>query len=119
MTKMPFLPRRSLLQATFAVATTLAFRPLQARAATGLLNVSYDPTRELYQDIDTGFTRQWAQQHGGAPVQVRTSHGGSGAQTRSVLEGAPADIVTLLWPMILMCWRTAAYWPPTGRAACP
>lgn len=95
MTKMPSLPRRSLLQATFAAATTLAFRPLQARAATGLLNVSYDPTRELYQDIDAGFTRQWAQQHGGAPVQVRTSHGGSGAQTRSVLEGAPADIVTL------------------------
>jgi len=93
--KPSFPTRRSLMQATFAAAATLAFRPPQARAATGLLNVSYDPTRELYQDIDTGFTRLWASQHGGATVQVRTSHGGSGAQARSVLEGAPADIVTL------------------------
>ncbi|MBL7236958.1 MAG: sulfate ABC transporter substrate-binding protein [Komagataeibacter hansenii] len=89
------LTRRGLLQATLAGGTALALRPTQAWAATGLLNVSYDPTRELYQDIDRSFSRFWAEGHGGAPVQIRTSHGGSGAQARSVLEGAPADIVTL------------------------
>ena len=89
------LTRRGLLQATLAGGAALALRPTRAWAATGLLNVSYDPTRELYQDIDRSFSRFWAEGHGGAPVQIRTSHGGSGAQARSVLEGAPADIVTL------------------------
>ncbi|WP_130732524.1 sulfate ABC transporter substrate-binding protein [Komagataeibacter xylinus] len=87
--------RRSLFRASLGAGAAMALRPVRAWAATGLLNVSYDPTRELYQDIDRSFSAAWARQHVGAPVQIRTSHGGSGAQARSVLEGAPADIVTL------------------------
>ncbi|RST31538.1 sulfate ABC transporter substrate-binding protein [Sphingomonas ginkgonis] len=62
-----------------------------ARAQTAqLLNVSYDPTRELYQDLNAAFTRRL-----GRPVNVRMSHGGSGKQARSVIDGLPADVVTL------------------------
>ncbi|MCE2575168.1 sulfate ABC transporter substrate-binding protein [Komagataeibacter sp. FNDCR2] len=87
--------RRQLFKLTFAAGAASFLHPMRAWAATTLLNVSYDPTRELYQEIDRDFSRAWAQAHGGGPVQIRTSHGGSGAQARSVLEGAPADIVTL------------------------
>ncbi|MBY4640872.1 sulfate ABC transporter substrate-binding protein [Gluconacetobacter entanii] len=87
--------RRGFLQAGLGCAALLAGRPRAAWAATTLLNVSYDPTRELYQEVDRTFAAQWARTHGGAAVMVRTSHGGSGAQARSVQEGAPADVVTL------------------------
>lgn len=60
-----------------------------------LLNVSYDPTRELYSDINRAFSVWWNKNHPGDQVSVTSSHGGSGAQARSVLEGAPADVVTL------------------------
>jgi sulfate transport system substrate-binding protein len=59
-----------------------------------LLNVSYDPTRELYRDINTGFARAWAAQTK-QRVTIRQSHGGSGKQARSVIDGLPADVVTL------------------------
>ena len=59
-----------------------------------LLNVSYDPTRELYQDLNRAFVAQWKAQHGDN-VAVRMSHGGSGTQARSVADGLPADVVTL------------------------
>src|ERR1700687_3303580 len=59
-----------------------------------LLNVSYDPTRELYQDINAAFAKQWKAKTG-ADVQVSQSHGGSGKQARSVIDGLQADIVTL------------------------
>jgi sulfate transport system substrate-binding protein len=59
-----------------------------------LLNVSYDPTRELYQDIDQAFAAQWKQQTG-ATLKVRASHGGSGKQARAVIDGLEADVVTL------------------------
>ena len=68
-----------------------------ARAAAGsvqLLNVSYDPTRELYIDYDAAFARYWKAKTG-QDVTVRQSHGGSGAQARSVIDGVDADIVTL------------------------
>lgn len=60
-----------------------------------LLNVSYDPTRELYQDIDKAFTKTWNTEHPKDTVIVHTSHGGSAVQARAVLDGAPADVVTL------------------------
>jgi sulfate transport system substrate-binding protein len=63
-------------------------------AAVTLLNVSYDPTRELYQQIDKAFAARWKAQTG-EDVTVQQSHGGSGAQARSVIEGLPADVVTL------------------------
>ncbi|NRO95636.1 sulfate ABC transporter substrate-binding protein [Paraburkholderia sp. NMBU_R16] len=65
-----------------------------AFAQTTLLNVSYDPTRELYQDVDKAFAAQWKTQTG-ETLSIRQSHGGSGAQARSVLDGLQADVVTL------------------------
>ncbi|MGO4479002.1 sulfate ABC transporter substrate-binding protein [Massilia sp. 2TAF26] len=59
-----------------------------------LLNVSYDPTRELYQDFNQAFARQWKAKTGDN-VTVKQSHGGSGKQARSVIDGLQADVVTL------------------------
>ncbi|MBC9247136.1 sulfate ABC transporter substrate-binding protein [Paracoccus sp. 11-3] len=62
--------------------------------AQSLLNVSYDPTRELYRDINTAFTEKWvADGHDAASIE--TSHGGSGAQARAVIDGLGAQVVTL------------------------
>jgi sulfate transport system substrate-binding protein len=59
-----------------------------------LLNVSYDPTRELYRDFNAAFAKDW-QQKKGQKVEVETSHGGSGKQARAVIDGLEADVVTL------------------------
>jgi sulfate/thiosulfate transport system substrate-binding protein len=76
-----------------AAAATFGFGA-QASAQTAMLNVSYDPTREFYQEVDKAFAAQWKSQTGQA-VAIRQSHGGSGAQARSVLDGLQADVVTL------------------------
>jgi sulfate/thiosulfate-binding protein len=65
-----------------------------ALAQVKLLNVSYDPTRELYQDFNTAFARHWKATKG-QDVTVQQSHGGSGKQARSVIDGLEADVVTL------------------------
>jgi sulfate/thiosulfate-binding protein len=65
-----------------------------ANANVTLLNVSYDPTRELYRDINIGFAQEW-QQSSGQQVTIKQSHGGSGSQARAVIDGLPADVVTL------------------------
>lgn len=72
----------------------LLARSGMAVAQTTLLNVSYDPTRELYADINKVFAARW-QAKAGERVTIRTSHGGSGAQARSVIDGLEADVVTL------------------------
>ena len=59
-----------------------------------LLNVSYDPTREFYQEINSAFAADWKQKTGGT-ITIRQSHGGSGKQARSVIDGLDADVVTL------------------------
>jgi sulfate/thiosulfate transport system substrate-binding protein len=59
-----------------------------------LLNVSYDPTRELYGEINKAFAKQYAEA-AGKTVEIRQSHGGSGRQARAVIDGLPADVVTL------------------------
>lgn len=59
-----------------------------------LLNVSYDPTRELYQDVNRAFAEQWLKKTG-QRVTINQSHGGSGKQARSVIDGLEADVVTL------------------------
>ncbi|MCX5654526.1 MAG: sulfate ABC transporter substrate-binding protein [Planctomycetota bacterium] len=59
-----------------------------------LLNVSYDPTRELYQDYNAAFAKYW-QATAGQKVEVRQSHGGSGKQARAIIDGLDADVVTL------------------------
>src|SRR5580698_11478205 len=81
------------LTLTIAV-TALLSDGLFAAGPTKLLNVSYDPTRELYQDINAAFAKQWKAKTG-VDVQISQSHGGSGAQARSVIDGLQADIVTL------------------------
>ncbi len=68
--------------------------PVLAADTPGLLNVSYDPTRELYQDYNTAFTRYW-QKKTGQNITIKQSHGGSGKQARSVIDGLEADVVTL------------------------
>ncbi len=70
---------------------------MPARAAAGevtLLNVSYDPTRELYDAVNAAFARQWKAK-AGQDVVVKQSHGGSGKQARAVIDGLEADVVTL------------------------
>jgi sulfate transport system substrate-binding protein len=59
-----------------------------------LLNVSYDPTREFYKEINAAFAEQWRRQHG-ETVTINGSHGGSGKQARAVIDGLDADVVTL------------------------
>jgi sulfate/thiosulfate transport system substrate-binding protein len=77
------------------VASVLLLAPAAAHARDiTLLNVSYDPTRELYQDFNKAFAQHWKARTGDNVV-VRTSHGGSGKQARSVIDGLEADVVTL------------------------
>ena len=83
------LPLRSLL---LAFGLTLAAGAVAKDVK--LLNVSYDPTRELYKDFNAAFARDW-QQKKGQKVEIETSHGGSGKQARSVIDGLEADVVTL------------------------
>ena len=80
-----------------AIAATLlgAAQPAAVQAApVSLLNVSYDPTRELYVAINAAFAKSYKAQTGD-DVTIRQSHGGSGKQARSVIDGLPADVVTL------------------------
>src|SRR5262245_8314784 len=65
-----------------------------AVAQTRLLNVSYDPTRELYREYNNAFATHWKQRTG-SEVTIQQSHGGSGAQARAVIDGLEADVVTL------------------------
>ncbi|WP_426085945.1 sulfate ABC transporter substrate-binding protein [Janthinobacterium sp. PSPC1-1] len=77
-------------------AALSAFAILQTAQAADitLLNVSYDPTRELYQDVNTAFAKEWKGKTGDN-VKIKQSHGGSGKQARAVIDGLEADVVTL------------------------
>lgn len=81
--------RRALIAATLSLTAMAAL----AKDIT-LLNVSYDPTRELYQEYNAAFGKYWKAQTGDT-VRVKASHGGSGKQARSVIDGLDADVVTL------------------------
>jgi sulfate transport system substrate-binding protein len=90
MTRLKYLTR-------LALALTLvapAGRRADAQRSVTLLNVSYDPTRELYKDINAAFAREWKRRTG-HDVEIRQSHGGSGSQARAVIDGLEADVVTL------------------------
>ena len=76
------------------LAAIVALGATAVRAETTLLNVSYDPTRELYDDYNKVFVKYWKQKTG-KDVSIRQSHGGSGKQARTVIDGLPADVVTL------------------------
>ena len=83
---------RTTLAATCAVAATLVASV--GAADVTLLNVSYDPTRELYQEFNAAFAKYWKAKTGEI-VTIKQSHGGSGKQARAVIDGLQADVVTL------------------------
>jgi sulfate/thiosulfate-binding protein len=83
----------SLLRGLLIAATAFGFSA-SAEAGSTLLNVSYDPTRELYKQINPAFAAEWKAKTGEAP-EIQASHGGSGAQARAVIDGLEADVVTL------------------------
>ncbi len=91
MERLPNPARRVML-----AAGTMALFPMRGQAAAriNMLNASYDPTRELYKNFNAAFARHWTEQEGG-DIGIRMSHGGSGAQARSVIDGLNADVVTL------------------------
>ena len=90
------LSRRTLASFLAGLAVGGGFLATAAVAApeVTLLNVSYDPTRELYQEFNAAFSRYWKSKTG-QTVTVRQSHGGSGKQARAVIDGLEADVVTL------------------------
>ncbi|CAN5335957.1 sulfate ABC transporter substrate-binding protein [soil metagenome] len=84
-----------MLRRTFvALAALSLFSAAPARAGSELLNVSYDPTRELYQAYNVAFAKHWKDTTG-EDITIQQSHGGSGKQARSVIDGLEADVVTL------------------------
>jgi len=83
----------TLRRAALALALTAAAGATLAKDIT-LLNVSYDPTRELYVDVNKAFAAQWKAKTGDN-VSIKQSHGGSGKQARAVIDGLEADVVTL------------------------
>jgi sulfate/thiosulfate-binding protein len=83
----------SSIVAPIAIGASLLLAPL-AHADTTLLNVSYDPTREFYQEFNAAFVKYW-RTRAGERVVVKQSHGGSGKQARTVIDGLEADVVTL------------------------
>jgi sulfate/thiosulfate-binding protein len=88
---MPITLRRRLLP---GLALGFAAAPARAQQPTHLLNVSYDPTRELYREFNAAFAAHWQGQTGQA-IRLNSSHGGSGRQARAVIDGLQADVVTL------------------------
>jgi sulfate/thiosulfate-binding protein len=79
---------------TLTLAVALLALTITAEAQTQLLNVSYDPTRELYAELNKAFAEKW-KADGGQTISIKQSHGGSGKQARSVIDGLQADVVTL------------------------
>ncbi|MBA4788842.1 MAG: sulfate ABC transporter substrate-binding protein [Rhizobiales bacterium] len=89
----PFSLKR--LAGAVALSLSAALAAPAMAADVALLNVSYDPTRELYTEFNKAFSAEWAKTHAGDTLTVRQSHGGSGKQARSVIDGLEADVVTL------------------------
>jgi sulfate transport system substrate-binding protein len=114
--------RRALLGAAGAglAATAFAGRALaQAAKPATLLNVSYDPTRELYQDINKAFIAYWKQRTG-QDLKINQSHNGSGASARAVIDGLQADVVTLALAYdIDEISRVAKLLPPNWQSRLP
>ena len=86
--------------------STLAFAQ-----SVSLLNVSYDPTRELYVEFNAAFAKHWKAKTG-QDVTIKQSHGGSGKQARSVIDGIDADVVTLALAGDIDALHTNGGWIP-------
>src|SRR5262245_46752439 len=85
---------RSLALRLAPLVLVAALAAPELRADPSLLNVSYDPTRELYQELNAAFAKEWKAKTGES-VTINQSHGGSGKQARAVIDGLEADVVTL------------------------
>jgi sulfate/thiosulfate transport system substrate-binding protein len=86
--------RRSFVLGAAVASLVLASGPSHTLADTTILNVSYDPTREFYQEFNEAFAEHW-QQQSGEDVTIQMSHGGAGKQARAVIDGLEAHVVTL------------------------
>ena len=86
-------------------------------ADVSLLNVSYDPTRELYAEFNKAFAAAY-QKETGKSVEIKQSHGGSGKQARAVIDGLQADVVTLALAYDIDAIAAKGLIPPTGRSGC-
>ena len=106
---------KSLAVLSLAAALLL---PWPARAGVTLLNVSYDPTRELYQEFNAAFAKYWKGKSG-ADVTVNQSHGGSGKQARAVIDGLEADVVTLALAYDIDAIAQAGLLPRNWQARLP
>jgi sulfate/thiosulfate transport system substrate-binding protein len=88
-------PSTARIVTTFVLTVALLLcSGVAAHAQLKLLNVSYDPTRELYEDYNAAFAKFWKEKTG-QDITIEQSHGGSGSQARAVIDGLPADVVTL------------------------
>lgn len=110
-----------LLNKIYAAALALSLAlggPALAKSQT-LLNVSYDPTRELYQEFNAEFAKHWKEKTG-QDVEIQQSHGGSGKQARAVIDGLEADVVTLALAYdIDSINQKANYLPPNWQSRLP
>ncbi len=101
--------------AQLKVGILAALVSVSSFAATDFLNVSYDPTRELYENFNKEFGAYWKQRTG-QDVNFKQSHGGSGKQARAVIDGLQADVVTLALPQISMkLLKKPNYYLRTGK----
>ncbi len=112
----PNRTRRRTALAAMVVAALASLAPAARAANVELLNVSYDPTRELYVDFNRAFAAHWKATTGDQ-VRIRQSHGGSGKQARSVIDGLPADVVTLALAFDVDALRTRGRLIPAGWQA--
>jgi len=94
MARPPSASHRLTRRTALGSALVAAFAAAPTQAATTLLNVSYDPTRELYREINPAFIAAWNKKTG-ERITISQSHGGAGAQARAVMDGLQADVVTL------------------------
>jgi hypothetical protein len=110
--------RRRFIQLPLAAAVlSLGAASAWAQGVT-LLNVSYDPTRELYVEFNQAFAKHWKAQTG-QDLTIKQSHGGSGKQARSVIDGLEADVATLALAYDIDALHANGGWiPRTGRSAC-
>src|ERR671922_2695336 len=88
------MQRKSIRLLASAVIALGALTAAASAADLTLLNVSYDPTRELYAELNAAFAAKWEAEKGQS-IEIKQSHGGSGKQARSVIDGLEADVVTL------------------------
>jgi sulfate transport system substrate-binding protein len=111
---------KSIVTASMLLVAACGGEPQSEAPTIKLLNVSYDPTRELYQAYNTAFQNEWAAEHPDAgAVDIEQSHGGSGRQARAVIDGLQADVVTLAVPYDIDQIAAAGLIAPDWRTRLP